>query len=67
MLYDDAGATRYFDLGYLTGIRFLNIKNLTDDALINTDWRAYPASYRGETGSSDYAASGDYGIAYREV
>jgi len=67
MLYDDAGAGRYFDLGYLTGIRFLSVKNLTPGQLVNTDWRVYPASFQGTDGSSDYASSDDIGIAFREV
>lgn len=67
MLYDNAGASRFLDMGYLTGIRFLNVQNLTPDQLVNTDWRVYPLSYQSETGSANYAASGNMGIAFREV
>jgi hypothetical protein len=67
LLFDNAGASRFFDLGYLTGMRFLNIKNLTPGQLVNTDWRVYPLSFPSETGAATHAASGNYGVAFREV
>jgi hypothetical protein len=66
-LWDSVTTNKYQELGYVTGLRFLNIESIDADDLVHTDWRAYPLSYKGSTGAPGLAASGNYGIAFQEV
>lgn len=65
----DASNPRYTPLGSILGARFVNIQNLDEEDIINTDWMVFPLCTKGVSNYSvqgkGWATSGNFGIAYK--
>lgn len=65
-LLRDADDGLFYDLLTIPGARFVNMQYLNPGDVINTDWKVFPLSIKGDIGSAgNYACSGNYGIAYQ--
>jgi hypothetical protein len=69
LAFEPINSNRWQLLGTVDGIRFLNVKYLSEGQVVNTDWKVYPVSTQaaanrgaGEFGNTN---SGNLGIAYR--
>lgn len=64
-LLRDADDSLFYDLGFVPGVRFVNMQLINPGDPLNTDWLVFPLSLKGLVGSSgNYASSADYGVAY---
>lgn len=67
-VYDNrsGGSLRYIPAGDIPNARFINMTNISPQAVVNTDWDVFPI-FQKSGNQFDAPQSGAFGVAYRRI